>query len=63
MKFEIFRSIAGQWCWRARSRNGKIVADGAEGYKTRGNARTAVKRFIAQIATHAATIKVWERDT
>lgn len=34
----------GLWYWRLRSANGRIVADGAEGYATKGNARRAADR-------------------
>lgn len=32
------------WYWRLRARNGEIVADGAEGYTRRGDARRAAIR-------------------
>ncbi len=42
---ETYRS-KGKWYWRVRSkRNGKIVADGAEGYASKSNLRRAVLRL------------------
>jgi hypothetical protein len=38
------RRRAGLWYWRLRAHNGKIVADGSEGYASRGNARRAARR-------------------
>ena len=38
MKIEAYRrlTLSGwRWYWRARARNGRIVADGAEGYRNR----------------------------
>ena len=37
----------GLWYWRLRAQNGKIIADGSEGYATRYNARRAAKALIA----------------
>ncbi len=41
---EVFSSHGCVWYWRLRARNGEIVADGAEGYATRGNALRAARR-------------------
>jgi uncharacterized protein YegP (UPF0339 family) len=42
-KIEIYRHNipSGLWYWRLRAGNGKIVADGAEGYLTKSNAKRA----------------------
>jgi uncharacterized protein YegP (UPF0339 family) len=40
--FELYRDAGGQWRWRLRARNGRIVADSAEGYASRRNARRAI---------------------
>jgi len=34
-KFEMFKDVAGEWRWRLKAPNGKIIADSGEGYKTR----------------------------
>ncbi len=44
MKFYIYKDRAGEWRWRLKARNGRIVADSGEGYKTRAGARAAVDR-------------------
>lgn len=31
----IYRDAAGEWRWSAIARNGKVVADSAEGYRNR----------------------------
>jgi len=33
--FEIFRDTRGEYRWRLRAPNGRIIADSAEGYTTR----------------------------
>lgn len=55
MKVEVYRDRAGQWRWRARARNGLIVADGAEGYASKRNALRACQRFAAGFRTEAFT--------
>lgn len=37
MRFEAYPDAGGQWRWRLVANNGRIVADGAEGYATKGN--------------------------
>lgn len=32
MKFELFKDSSGEWRWRLKASNGKIVADSAESY-------------------------------
>lgn len=34
MRFEIWRSVSGEWFWHAKARNGRIIACG-EGYRNR----------------------------
>ena len=36
-KFQIYKDNAGQWRWRFKADNGRIVADSAEGYATKQN--------------------------
>jgi uncharacterized protein YegP (UPF0339 family) len=40
--FEIYNDTQGDWRWRLRARNGRIVADSAEGYASKRNAKNAV---------------------
>lgn len=32
MKFELYKDAKGEWRWRLKASNGKIVADSAESY-------------------------------
>jgi uncharacterized protein YegP (UPF0339 family) len=44
MRFEIYTAKDG--CrWRLVAKNGRIVADSGEAYKSEGNARRAMKAF------------------
>jgi uncharacterized protein YegP (UPF0339 family) len=47
-KFEVYESESqpGQWYWRLRCLdNGKIVADSAEAYASKWNAKRAVRKL------------------
>ena len=48
--FEIYRDNADEWRWRLRHRNGRILADGGEGYASRSNAVEAVERVRDRVA-------------
>lgn len=43
MKFHIYQDKRGEWRWRLKARNGRIVADSGEGYANQGNAVRAVR--------------------
>lgn len=55
MRFEIYRSrykeedgsytYFGMWYWRLRARNGRIIADGSEGYASRRGVLRAIQRL------------------
>jgi uncharacterized protein YegP (UPF0339 family) len=48
-RFEIHKSgglaKGGVYYWRCRAPNGRIVADGSEGYKTAAGCRRALNKF------------------
>lgn len=46
---EIYQDAAGEWRWRLRAGNRRIVADGAEGYKTKAGAERAWRRVAAAL--------------
>lgn len=41
----VYQDKAQEWRWRLLAHNGRIIADSAESYVTRGNVRRAVRRF------------------
>lgn len=45
MKFVIYEDKAGEWRWRLRAGNNRLVADSGEGYKTQAGCRRAVERL------------------
>lgn len=50
--FHVYRDAAGEYRWQLRAPNGRIVADGGEGYKRRAGADRAVSRLI--LIAHSA---------
>lgn len=54
MQFEIYKDAAGEYRWRLRAGNGKIMADSGEGYAERHNAVSAINAiknavFLARV--------------
>ncbi len=49
MKFTIWQDAAGEWRWRLVARNGKTIADSAEGYKSRRHAVAMCQRINPDI--------------
>ena len=45
MKFEMYEDKKSLWRWRLKARNGKIIADGSEGYASKQNVKRAVDKF------------------
>lgn len=58
-RFELFKDAAGEWRWRLRAGNGKIVATSGEGYRRRDDAQTGIS--IVRRAGDAP-VEVVERD-
>ena len=40
---DIYQDRRGDWRWRLRSSNGRIIADSAESYVKKGNVQRAVR--------------------
>lgn len=45
MKFQIYKGKNGDFYWRAKANNNKIVADSSEGYKRKRSAYLACVKF------------------
>jgi uncharacterized protein YegP (UPF0339 family) len=41
MRFEIFKNVNNEYCWRLRASNGEIIAHG-ESYKEKQSCRAAI---------------------
>lgn len=50
---EVYQDAAAEWRWRLVARNGKIIADSAEGYDSRFNAERAVETVRAAFTAAA----------
>lgn len=50
MRFVVYQDTAGEWRWRLVARNGRVVADGAEGYASHRNAMRAIIRLVKAAA-------------
>jgi uncharacterized protein YegP (UPF0339 family) len=46
MKFHIYQDKRGEWRWRLKARNGRIVADSGEGYVRKSGAYLAALRVV-----------------
>jgi len=46
MTIEYYKDAAGEYRWSLLAKNGKIVADGAEGYKTLANVKRAITSLL-----------------
>lgn len=46
MKIEIYEGGEKLWRWRLRAANGKITADGSEGYANPSSVKRAVRRLF-----------------
>lgn len=56
--FTIFRGPSLRYYWHAKSTNGWVMADGAEDYATKANAKRAIKRFCKLLG--ATTFEIVE---
>jgi uncharacterized protein YegP (UPF0339 family) len=53
VKIVPYTDQAGEYRWRAVSRNGRIIADCAEGYTTKNGRDRAIKRLLGATLTEA----------
>jgi uncharacterized protein YegP (UPF0339 family) len=51
VEFELYEDRAGEYRWRARSANGRIVADSGEGYTDRSSGKDALERVREYLPT------------
>lgn len=45
-KFHIYEDDGGEWRWRLKAANGRIISDSAEGYTSKAGARRAVDTVV-----------------
>ena len=56
MKFQFYQDDKGEWRWRLVARNGKIIADSAEGYVN----KAAMIRIVKRIKEGFANVRLPE---
>ena len=47
-EFELYKDRAGEWRWRFRANNGKIIADSGEGYKNKQDCEHGIELIKEQ---------------
>jgi uncharacterized protein YegP (UPF0339 family) len=45
-RLQVYEDKHGEWRWRLRAPNGRIIADSAEGYVNRSGALRAARKLI-----------------
>lgn len=45
--FQIYQDRGGEWRWRLKAANRRIVADSGEGYRTRAGVLRAASRLVS----------------
>ena len=46
MKFHVYQDTKKGWRWRLKARNGRIIADSGEAYKSRAHALRMVAKML-----------------
>ena len=55
---ETVQDVAGEWRWRLRASNGRIMADSGEGYRRRTSVRKAVDRVRSILTGDVPVVEV-----
>jgi uncharacterized protein YegP (UPF0339 family) len=55
MTVEFYQDKQGEWRWRVVAGNGRIMADGSEGYHSKYNVKRAWGRFLSLLQKHRET--------
>lgn len=53
--FDVYEDEAGEWRWRFKASNGRIMADSGEGYTKRGDCEAAIATIKKEIPTAPVT--------
>ncbi|HUF02839.1 MAG TPA: YegP family protein [Aridibacter sp.] len=59
-RFEIYPGRTGEWYWRLVAPNGRIIADGSQGYASKSNCRRALNKVLAYLVW--GSFEVTERE-
>lgn len=68
MHFEIYKGYVfikptGEWYWRLRVANGRIMADGGEGYSTRTHVIRAINRITDAVLAQGHRLPIKETES
>ncbi|HEV7474505.1 MAG TPA: DUF1508 domain-containing protein [Pyrinomonadaceae bacterium] len=58
MTYYYYKDAKGEWRWRLKSSNGRIIADSGEGYKTSHECLEDIKRVQGSSQAPVVEIKV-----
>ena len=61
-KFDTHQGADGQWFWHLKAPNGKVIADGAEGYTRKADAERAIARVRCYMHTAEVSEAVVRHD-
>ena len=50
MSYHYYKDARGEWRWRLKAVNGRIIADSAEGYKTESECLDDIDRVKASVS-------------
>ena len=59
MKFEIYKDARGEYRWRFKASNGRIIADSGEGYQNKSDCAGGIQL----VKTHAPNAPVEDTTT
>lgn len=57
MTYYYSRDVKGEWRWRLKASNGKILADSGEGYKTKQECLKDIERVKASASAPVVEVK------
>ena len=59
--FEIYKDRSGEWRWRLRAHNGKIIADSSESYGNKLDCERGIE-LVRQLSTTGVTVDDGDED-
>jgi uncharacterized protein YegP (UPF0339 family) len=63
--FEVYEDDSGEWRWRLRARNGRVLAAGGESFASRSNvfrSLKSVRKAVTKAKVKAATVEAREAE-
>ena len=57
-KLEIYRDAKREWRWRLRASNGRIVADGGEGYRRKASMLRGIECARVMLSDDVSVVEV-----